>query len=82
LVVLRSDRREARVNAGEDPLHVETERLEDRDRNDCDERQDQGVLDERLTFLPLETCAKGGQNLVRLQVRLVMKNQCSPFPLR
>src|SRR5207244_232517 len=72
--LLRNDRREARVNAGEDALHVETERLQDRDGHNCDERQDQGVLDERLTFLPLETCTEGGQNLVRLHMRLVMKN--------
>src|SRR6266496_291721 len=32
---LRNDRREARVNAGEDALHVETERLQDRDGYDC-----------------------------------------------
>src|SRR5207244_2677191 len=71
---LRSDRREARVHAREDALHVEAQALQDCDRNDRDQRQDQGVLDERLTFLPLETCTEGGQNLVRLHVRLVMKN--------
>src|SRR5947208_27194 len=71
---LSCDRRAARGHAGEDALHVENGRLQDRDGHDCDERQDQGVLDERLTFLPLETCAQGGQNLVRLHVRLVMKN--------
>src|SRR6266436_9653100 len=51
---LRCDRREARVHAREDALHVETQALQDCDRDDRDQCEDQRVLDERLTFLTLE----------------------------
>src|SRR6266550_8441671 len=64
--VLGSDRREARVHAREDALHVETHCLQDCDRNDRDQCQDQCVLDERLTFLTLEAIPHSHEPAVQL----------------
>src|ERR1043166_4018492 len=41
---------------GEDVGDLATQRLEDDDRRHCDERENQRVLDERLTLFARKTC--------------------------